>query len=204
MKRVFSKKAYKCGLLKGAGVNGARTWVTVLASVSILQDFDAEKHDCAFASSPLGWTNNEIGFRWLTEVFNKRTKITAQKGRDIRLLIIDGHSSHVDKAFLEYCDAHQILVAVFPPHSTHQLQPLNVSLFSPLATYYSQNLNNWLAKFQALPAFKKAFSPSNIKSAWRKTGLRPFDPSIILKQLSTQLEELNNNASSSALSTHLS
>ncbi|KAF2230939.1 hypothetical protein EV356DRAFT_452972, partial [Viridothelium virens] len=36
IKRVFSKKAYKRGLLKGAGINSARMWVTVLASVSIV------------------------------------------------------------------------------------------------------------------------------------------------------------------------
>ncbi|KAF2228335.1 hypothetical protein EV356DRAFT_506934 [Viridothelium virens] len=65
----------------------------------------------------------------------------------MRLLIINGHGSYVDKAFL--------------------------NLFSPLATYYSQNLDNWLAKFQALfwPAFKKAFSLSNIKKELNNDAL---------------------------------
>jgi hypothetical protein len=35
--------------------------------------------------------------------------------RDRRLLIVDGHSSHVNLSFIEYADANRILLAVFPP-----------------------------------------------------------------------------------------
>ena len=31
---------------------------------------------------------------------------------------------------------------ISPPHSTHRLQPLDVSLFGPLANFYTQNLNS--------------------------------------------------------------
>ncbi|KAF2228338.1 DDE-domain-containing protein, partial [Viridothelium virens] len=183
-----------------------------------LQDFDPVKHACSFASSPSGWTNNEIGFYWLSEVFEKTTKKTARNGRDIRLLIIDGHGSHIDSAFLDFCDTHQILVGVFPPHSTHRLQPLDVSLFSPLAIYYSQNLDNWIMKSQGLtrlqksdffmlfwPAFEKAFSVSNIESGWQKTGLHPFNPAIVLDQISTLPDEHidRDRASSSCSSTYI-
>lgn len=34
-----------------------------------------------------------------------------------RLLITDGHSSHVNMDFLEWCDQHRIIIAVFLPHS---------------------------------------------------------------------------------------
>jgi DDE superfamily endonuclease len=39
-----------------------------------------------------------------------------------------------------------ILLTVFPPHSTHRLQPLDVRLFSPLTTYYSQVINKLLSE----------------------------------------------------------
>ena len=34
--------------------------------------------------------------------------------------------------FIDYCDEHNILLAILPPHSTHRLQFLDVSVFSLL------------------------------------------------------------------------
>jgi hypothetical protein len=98
--------------------------------------------------------------------------------------------------FLDYCELHRILVAVYPPHSTHRLQPLDVSLFNPLANFYSQELNKWIHKTQGLcrftkreffrlfwPAFTRAFSTKNIASGWKRTGLYPLDPNIVLSQI---------------------
>jgi hypothetical protein len=64
-------------------------------------------------------------------------QISDKAKRDWRLLILDGHGSHYTLDFLEWCHKRRILVAIYPPHSTHRLQPLDVSLFRPLATYYS-------------------------------------------------------------------
>ncbi|KAF2228326.1 CENP-B protein [Viridothelium virens] len=100
--------------------------------------------------------NNKIGLHWLSKVFEKNTKTTARNKQDWRLLIINGHSSHIDSTFLKFCDKHRILIAVFPPHLTHRLQPLDVSLFSPLAIYYSQNLDNWIMRYQGLTHLQKS------------------------------------------------
>jgi hypothetical protein len=32
--------------------------------------------------------------------------------------------SHVTTDFIGFCDTNRILLAIFPPHSTHRLQPL--------------------------------------------------------------------------------
>ncbi|KAF2842948.1 hypothetical protein M501DRAFT_42097 [Patellaria atrata CBS 101060] len=48
--------------------------------------------------------------------------------------------------FLKYSISNKIILANYPPHSTHRLQPLDVSLFSPFATYYSQNLDDFLSR----------------------------------------------------------
>jgi hypothetical protein len=102
-----------------------------------LDDFDPETEEAYFSTSPTGWTNDQIGLEWLIGVFNRHTKAKARQGRDYRLLIIDGHGSHVNLAFLDWCDAHRIIVAVFPSHSIHRLQSLDVSLFGPLSQAYS-------------------------------------------------------------------
>ena len=104
-----------------------------------LDDFD-ESQECAyFAVSPKGWTNDQLGVSWLEKVFDRHTKKTA--GNRYRLLILDGHSSHVSMDFLNYCETACILVVVLPLHLTHRLQPLDVSVFSSLVTKYSQELD---------------------------------------------------------------
>jgi hypothetical protein len=95
--------------------------------------------------------------------------------------------------FIDYADTNRILLAVFPPHSTHRLQPLDVGLFSPLATYYSQAIDKLLAESQGLvrvtkrdfwllfrEAWGQAFTAKNIQNAWEATGIHPFKPEKVL------------------------
>jgi hypothetical protein len=57
--------------------------------------------------------------------------------------------------FIEYCNDHKILLAVFTPHSTHTLQPLDVGLFKPLSTHYSTELSNFLHRSHGIQLVKK-------------------------------------------------
>jgi hypothetical protein len=218
-RRVYSKSAWEGGKVGQVMQDGNREWITIVATIcgdgtalppcliyqgktgniqeAWLEDFDSTIHNAQFNSSPSGWTSDEIGRAWL-EVFEKQTKEKARIGREWRLLIVDGHGSHVNMAFINFCDAHRILLAIFPPHSTHRLQPLDVCLFSPLSTYYSQELNLFTMKhFGEMrftkrhfflvfwTAWNKAFTPKNIASGWKKTGLYPHDPEIVLALIKT-------------------
>jgi hypothetical protein len=53
------------------------------------------KHDARFVGTETSWTNHEVGRKWLEEVFDRFSKGKARNERDYRLLITDGHSSHV-------------------------------------------------------------------------------------------------------------
>ena len=147
----------KSGRTVRASQDGSREFITLVASICAdgdslapaliyqgashdlqdtwLDDFDHVRDQAFFASSENGWSCDEIGQHWL-ELFNRITKEKAK--RDRRLLIVDGHSSHVNMRFICYADANRIILVILPPHSTHRLQPLDVGLFSPLTTYYSQ------------------------------------------------------------------
>ncbi|XP_044714410.1 DDE superfamily endonuclease domain-containing protein [Hirsutella rhossiliensis] len=162
-----------------------------------------------FTTSETGWTNHELGKEWLIGVFDRFTKEKARNGRDYRLLITDGHSSHVNMDFLEWCDQHRIIVAVFPPHSTHRLQPL-MCPFGPLSTAYTNQLIQWTAKTQGLiglskrefwslfwNAFGSSFSAENIASGWKRTGLLPFDPEVVLSQIAEKTEDESESGDSS-------
>jgi hypothetical protein len=70
-------------------------------------------------SSPTGWSNDDIGVAWLELVFDRFTKEKA--GRCWRLLLLDGHGSHITWEFLAYYDRNRILLMIYPPYATHSL-----------------------------------------------------------------------------------
>jgi hypothetical protein len=87
---------------------------------------------------------------------------TAEKARrQWRLLILDGHGSHLTREFIDYCEQKKVFLTVYPPHSTHTLQPLDVVLFSPLSRYYTQQPNQNLHQSKGLVGVEKGdFFPS--------------------------------------------
>jgi hypothetical protein len=199
--------------LLGASQDGSREFITLIASISAtptcippaliyqgqsndlqdtwLEDFDDSKDLAFFASSEKGWSSDLLGLQWLEHVFDRCTKEEAKRGR--RLLIVDGHNSHFNLQFIDYADRHRILLVILPPHSTHRLQPLDIGLFSPLATYYTEEIDRLLFEGQGLvrmtkrdfwrlfrPAWEKAFSKENINRAFEAAGIEPFNPSRVI------------------------
>jgi hypothetical protein len=81
-----------------------------------------------------GWTTDEIGLIWLKKIFGPYTQ-DRMVGK-YRFLILDGHGSYVTADFDQYCSANLIIVLCMPPHSSHLLQPLDVSCFSVLKRSY--------------------------------------------------------------------
>jgi uncharacterized protein YndB with AHSA1/START domain len=106
---------------------------------SWLEDFNPDEHTVYFASSEKGWTNDQLGFRWL-ELFDRYTKTKARQGHDWRILWADGHDSHLSMEFLNWSIEHRIHITVYPSHSTHRLQSLDIDLFSPLARFSNTRL----------------------------------------------------------------
>ena len=73
------------------------------------------------------------------------------------------------------------------------LQPLDISLFAPLAIAYKSNIHSItrlgasysIDKIDFLEQYQKAritaFTAVNIQKAWEKTGLMPYNPSVVLQ-----------------------
>jgi DDE superfamily endonuclease len=85
-----------------------------------------------------------------------------------------------------------------PPHSSHILQPLDVSCFAPLKLSYGRQIEtfirnrlNHITKLEFLSAFKEAFQATfteqNIKSGFRATGLVLYEPQNVLSHLNLHL-----------------
>ncbi|KAJ0129330.1 Uncharacterized protein HZ326_27568 [Fusarium oxysporum f. sp. albedinis] len=149
----------------------------------------------AIATSPNGWTDNELGLEWLKH-FDRYTK-TRSVGR-YRLLILDGHESHHSLEFEKYCQANKIVTLFMPPHSSHLLQPLDVGYFSLLKRAYGREIEHLMrcsithvSKTEFFPAFYAAFQATmtekNIKAAFRGAGIIPLDPESVISKLDVQL-----------------
>lgn len=135
--------------------------------------------------------------KWIAH-FNKNTKdnVTGTK----RLLIVDGHGSHHTKQFIGYCLENDIIPFGLPPHMTHLLQPLDVVVFQPLKHYYSKALDVMvrdglvnITKREFLSMIedvrRQAFKLSTIISAFKKSGIVPYNPQPILDELQKRAAE---------------
>ena len=187
---------------------GNREWVTAIEAVNAkgwaipaFIIFAAKLHQAKWyqvglpetwriAISDNGWTTDEIGTQWIHH-FHKNTKHSYGKWR---LLIFDGHGSHQTDEFIGFCRQNHILTLCIPTHTSHILQPLDVSCFSPLKKAYSSQVENKLrlginhiTKEEFLPAFfvvhQQAMTVATITSSFRATGLVPFNPTEVLSNL---------------------
>jgi len=130
------------------GVNGRCEWITAIEcananghAISPLRIYKAKYTNSAwiptqipsnwrFSTSNSGWTSHSHAFEWISTVFEPMTRPEDSFQR--RRLTMNGHSSHMTATFIGFAMNHSIDLMVLPPHCTHVLQPLNISIFGPL------------------------------------------------------------------------
>jgi len=200
--------------------DGNREWVTLIESASAkgntLPPFiicEGKTHrfawhnyeirdEAAFARSSNEWTDQKVSLSWLKNHFDRYTRPSTKKSPSAqplppphRLLILDNLTSHDHFYFLDYCLRNNIHVLFFPSHSSHILQPLDVSVFSPLRRYYMAEIDEftslngyythitWADMFPMVQrARKKALTKANITHGFEHTGIYPFNRRKILSQ----------------------
>ena len=193
---------------------GNREWVTAIESIDSTGDgpppviiLEGKVHistwysndlprDWVIALSEKGWTNDQLGLLWLTTVFEP---YTAPRTRGVyRLLILDGHGSHITPEFDLFCTEHKIITLCMPAHSSHLLQPLDLSCFATLKRAYGRQIEqlmrngvNYIDKPDFLTAYYKArteaITPTIARSGFTAAGLVPFNPERVLEKLNTQI-----------------
>ena len=140
-------------------------------------------------TTPSGWTNNDIGLEWLQRLFESHTTTNLP-----RLLLMDGHGSHLSRGYWQHAIDRKIFLVCLPPHTSHLLQPLDVGVFAPESHWISEELNrpSLLGATSISPARMlellaaarpRAFTYRNITRAWKKTGMVPLTPSVVLEKL---------------------
>ena len=147
--------------------------------------------DWVIAISDNGWTTDKLGVEWVKH-FDRHTRSRTYGVR--RLLILDGHGSHATPEFDQYCTENSIITLCMPAHTSHLLQPLDVSCFSPLKRAYGREIQELarqgvyhIDKIDFLTAYTQirpiVFTEQNIKAGFEATGLVPYYPDRVLSSL---------------------
>lgn len=134
-----------------------------------------------------GWIQKESFLIW----FKKFLDFSSPKPDKPVLLLLDGHASHTKSLeLINLARERNVILLCFPPHCTHRLQPLDVSLMAPLATFYEQEVRKWLINhpgrcvtiFQVAKLFGTAFQRAAVMqtaiNGFQKTGIYPFNRDI--------------------------
>ncbi|CAF1296165.1 unnamed protein product [Rotaria magnacalcarata] len=119
-----------------------------------------------------GWINTYMNEYWLENLF---IPSTSHLNRPL-LLIIDGHASHISLKMVNLLQANQIICLMFPSHSTHALQPLDVVVFNSVK-------HDWSKLFIE----KAAFSPTRIVSSFAHAGVWPFDQNAMRHKIANNI-----------------
>jgi len=148
-----------------------------------------------------GWSDDNTAVTWLRNIFLPETRPANPSEK--RLLILDGHGSHTTEEFMWLAFSNNVQLLFLPAHTSHVLQPLDLSVFGPLKARYRARYNEVVSGFdEGTVAEKRAFlecyrqarvcgmTESNIKAGWKATGLWPVS---LRKPLSNGLVIKNSN-----------
>lgn len=64
------------------------------------------------------------------------------------LIIMDNHESHITLGSLKYSKDNGIVLLTLPPHCSHRLQPLDVTVYFPFQNAYSHAGQEWMINHQ--------------------------------------------------------
>ncbi|XP_031344709.1 uncharacterized protein LOC116171810 [Photinus pyralis] len=137
-------------------------------------------------SEKSAYVTSDIFLDWLQNHFYPR-KVPGKV-----LLIVDGHTSHTTNLdTLQFAEDHDIILFCLPSHTTHYLQPLDRAFFKSLKGHYYEscrrmikcNPNRKLNRLQfgklLGEAWGKSATVNNAVSAFRSTGIWPYNPNEI-------------------------
>ena len=107
------------------------------------------------------------------------------------MLVLDGHSSHYQPELIKYAKENEVILVYLPPHTTHETQPLDTSVFRSLKRNWSEECHNFYSKnpgrvitkydFSALlnTVWGKTMVPNVISAGFKQSGIYPCNPQAI-------------------------
>lgn len=138
---------------------------------------------CKLFCSESGYSNSDLFLEWM---YHFTKEMRPSKDFNV-ILLLNNHASHLNYDTFYLVKENFVHMLTIPPHSSHEVQPLDVGFFSPLKTYWGQEVNDNLMLLPGetiiinefcrifKPAYKKVLYPDYSINAFAKTGLCPFD-----------------------------
>ncbi|XP_052744306.1 uncharacterized protein LOC128199326 [Bicyclus anynana] len=139
-----------------------------------------------YKCSDNGWINEELFLQWLKHF----THFTKPSAEEPILLVLDNHASHISLSIYEYCKENHVHMLSLPPHTSHRMQPLDVSFFGPFKAAYRRECDLFIKSqllqkvtpYDVASLVKKAFSNvasmSKGEAGFRATGIFPINPNV--------------------------
>lgn len=102
--------------------------------------------------SPNGWISIELFYGWLANHFAKWVKHWPV------VLLVDGHSAHIDLEVSKFCRDNNIHLYCLPAHTSHLTQPLDVGFFKALKTSWGKACEKYKMEHPSIPLMKYGFA----------------------------------------------
>ena len=158
-----------------------------------------------FTAQKSGWIDKDLYLKWFTELFLKQIP----QERPV-LLLVDGHKAHVTQEVIEAATRNRVSIFCLPAHSSHFLQPLDLSLFGPLKrgwvkacaafshlTSTVMNQRNFAKIFNV--AWHSSTTPEVIRGGFKRAGIFPYDPSMFdFEKLAPTIRQSTDSVSSTS------
>ena len=137
-----------------------------------------------WAQTPKGYMTHDSMISWVHDIL---ISYVSQRRAELNdddlnaLLIFDGLKTHLMDDIKDEHNQHRIMYLCLPPHSSHLLQVMDLSIFSPMKTYY-RNMKPKLFEGEERKMAKKvekiiksyyqATYEGNIYSGWEECGIK--------------------------------
>ncbi len=94
-----------------------------------------------FACTDSGWIDSDVFTQWMKHFIQSVNSSKENK----HLLLLDRHTSHSKNLdTIKLARENGVFLLSFPPHTTHRMQPLDVSFFKSLKNWYNIEVETYL------------------------------------------------------------
>ena len=150
-----------------------------------------------FGVSNSGWMEGANFLDWFKKLFLSAVQHLSSKPGVV--LFVDGHHSHLTLELIELARERGVHLVCFPPHMTHILQPLDVSVYHPLKQAWAAVVKKYKLESMAdnvtkcvFPSlisklWERSFKSSHLLAGFRSTGLYPLDQTVVQGKLAASV-----------------
>ena len=148
-----------------------------------------------YSCSEKGWITEELFLEYLHR-FQKHVKPSRE---DPVLLIMDSHATHATLKVFNFWKLNGISVVTMPPHTSHRLQSLDVTFYSPLKSAFNNEHSKYLRNhplskitpYELAELFNNAYmkvaTPEKTIKGFQTTGIHPYNLTYFLEKILPRL-----------------